>query len=729
VFGTLLFLVFLSAVGVQNAIRFVRYFTDDENDRLDDAGVEDYVDVVLTCLIALFSLLVVVLLGIIFPFRKDLVNLFDVESEAQRSLAAAVDNFPESIALLCPETYKILNGNINSADIFGSDFTGRDLKDKIHKDDFDRFVEAIKAVGSRRSGVETVQFRLMNERAKPTNMENTRYFWVESTFRRTEAEYGVIMLSRNIEKRKESSRRKWSQAANHQAEMIHLSKLRYISSTAHDLKTPIQSLSFALDLLTHTEISAEQYDLLQQALVSVDLMTLIVSQTMDIATALAGKQLKPRKQKVKISEVLERVKIIISGYAKQVPIVYDVHPRVSDDIYTDGDWLWQMLLTYLTNACKFTTEGKIHLKIERAHVDMDSSDRGGPTMLYCEVADTGTGVDADKIDSIFKAFANNQSHPLAAGTGLGLYGLQHRVTGLGGTCGVKNNVGGEGSIFWFRIPYATEECGEGQSCFESDNSYDDLSHSTGRKDEPSTESDRRNLLIPNDSKDAKDDSPLLKTSKTVSTLSPKEGTTRLLGVEEDREASAKSEAQIHTDTAKECICHETDQKPHECVHGANEMQPGGPGLPGGHVGIAHQDSSPYHGPSADYFIREESERVSVSRVQSEWEVKLGNEIISNLDSKRLIHPSMGKFETRELQAKSALELTATDHPMKLVNMNSGTSLEGSVKGMHMASSSSKVKLKPISDRGTSGKWSPRRCSNAQVRCTSYCCVIVYEFLQ
>jgi len=73
-----------------------------------------------------------------------------------------------------------------------------------------------------------------------------------------------------------------------------------------------------------------------------------------------------------------------NGYGKQVPVLFDVSPGLADRIITDEEWLWQMILNFLTNACKYTDRGDIMVVLSRK-----PSSAAEPEMLLVEVADTG----------------------------------------------------------------------------------------------------------------------------------------------------------------------------------------------------------------------------------------------------------------------------------------------------------------------------------------------------
>jgi len=146
------------------------------------------------------------------------------------------------------------------------------------------------------------------------------YIWVEATIckgmsinQNDDFEYDIKLVCRDIQDRKREALREYNDLVreNDERDRMNAAKLRYISCIAHDLKTPLQSFCFTLDLLNQTHMHREQREYVQQANVAVDLMRLTISQTMDISKALTGAKLMPRRTTVYLSSIMHRVEIIM----------------------------------------------------------------------------------------------------------------------------------------------------------------------------------------------------------------------------------------------------------------------------------------------------------------------------------------------------------------------------------------------------------------------------------
>jgi signal transduction histidine kinase len=133
-----------------------------------------------------------------------------------------------------------------------------------------------------------------------------------------------------------------------------------------------------------TPLDFEQQELVSNATISMDLMKLTISQTMDITKILTGAELVPRKATISLMNVMHRIKVVMDSYDKEVPLSFVVDSKVYDSIITDEEWLWQMSLNLLTNACKYTSNGWIRFAIKLGHDAVTEKQT-----LRVEVADTG----------------------------------------------------------------------------------------------------------------------------------------------------------------------------------------------------------------------------------------------------------------------------------------------------------------------------------------------------
>ena len=212
-------------------------------------------------------------------------------------------------------------------------------------------------------------------------------------------------------------------------------------------------------------------------------------------------------------------------------MTFEVHPDINDAILTDEEWLWQMLLNLLTNACKYTDQGSIRVVVSLQRVRPTENDTTAKistfnvrsssvvplpvvtnvvdtTTLLFEVIDTGmyvfvvttfltkhltllitvsfssyafigVGIPNEKLGTVFDAFSQVQDGQ-ATGTGLGLFGVRTRAEGLQGTCGARHNTEsctGTGTVMWFAIPYVEDK--QSESTFSS-MSLDTVPHGRGK---------------------------------------------------------------------------------------------------------------------------------------------------------------------------------------------------------------------------------------------------------
>ncbi|CAM2067105.1 Histidine kinase domain-containing protein [Sulfidibacter corallicola] len=122
----------------------------------------------------------------------------------------------------------------------------------------------------------------------------------------------------------------------------------------------------------------------------------------------------------------------------------ETEPRELGRIRGDQAKLQSMLLNLLTNADKFTNEGRIRFRVLRT-----KEEDGG--WVHFSIQDTGIGMSEQQVNQLFQAFSQMVDHNRYGGTGLGLYVTNFFCRLMGGTISVESKLGA-GSTFTIRIP-------------------------------------------------------------------------------------------------------------------------------------------------------------------------------------------------------------------------------------------------------------------------------------
>ncbi|MBU4039587.1 MAG: response regulator, partial [Alphaproteobacteria bacterium] len=132
---------------------------------------------------------------------------------------------------------------------------------------------------------------------------------------------------------------------------------------------------------------------------------------------------------------------------KGLALAVELDPQLPAALTGDEGRLRQVMLNFLANATKFTAAGGVTLAASWSN-----------GRLRVAVRDTGIGIPADKIDTLFERFsqADNSTTRVYGGTGLGLSISRRLVEMMDGEIGAESRVG-EGSTFWFEIPLSPAE--------------------------------------------------------------------------------------------------------------------------------------------------------------------------------------------------------------------------------------------------------------------------------
>ena len=276
--------------------------------------------------------------------------------------------------------------------------------------------------------------------------ENGKYTWTSINvmvrdYRPEEGIIEMLCLNYDITTLKETEQKLI--IARDKAEELDRLKSAFLANMSHEIRTPLNAIVGFSSLLAETESKEECQDYIKIVQDNNDLLLRLISDILDLAKIEAGTfnfVYADLDVNEVCSEIIKSTGMKVKGnikllFEKQIP---ECH------IYTDKNRFMQVITNFINNALKFTHEGTIALGYEQI-----SSQK-----IRFYVRDTGVGIPASKINSVFERFVKLNN--FVQGTGLGLSICKSIITQMEGEIGVDSTEGA-GSCFWFTLPYHTNE--------------------------------------------------------------------------------------------------------------------------------------------------------------------------------------------------------------------------------------------------------------------------------
>jgi two-component system CheB/CheR fusion protein len=232
-------------------------------------------------------------------------------------------------------------------------------------------------------------------------------------------------------------------AAKQAAEQANLAKSRFLAAASHDLRQPLQTLTLLHDVLHGRLADEKAAELAWRAQETLDSMSGMLDALLDINQLEAG-AIRPDLVDFPVDAILDKLKTQFAYHASARGLDWRVVPsRLA--VHSDPHLLEQMVRNLVSNAIRYTAEGKVLLGCRR---------RGDK--LRIEVWDTGVGIAEEEIPRIFEEYHQAPGDAgEGGGLGLGLAIVQRMGQLLGHPINVCSRLA-KGSVFSIELPLARQ---------------------------------------------------------------------------------------------------------------------------------------------------------------------------------------------------------------------------------------------------------------------------------
>jgi signal transduction histidine kinase/CheY-like chemotaxis protein len=265
------------------------------------------------------------------------------------------------------------------------------------------------------------------------------------------AEQQLIKAKNAAEKNRDDAEKAKADAeeSKHQAEQANKIKSEFLAKMSHELRTPLNAIIGITEMMQEDaqEFDDEDYiEPLGRVVCAGKHLLSLINDILDLSKIEAGKmELYPENFELTLFiKDIERIVESLVNKNKNKMVV-SIHNNIKQ-MYADSTRVKQILLNLLSNACKFTDDGKIYLQVSPAFIEKE------PAISF-SVIDEGIGMNKDQLEMLFQDFqqVDSSSTRKYEGTGLGLSISQKFAELMGGNITVSSEAK-KGSIFTVILP-------------------------------------------------------------------------------------------------------------------------------------------------------------------------------------------------------------------------------------------------------------------------------------
>lgn len=229
------------------------------------------------------------------------------------------------------------------------------------------------------------------------------------------------------------------------AEQASQAKSTFLATMSHEIRTPISAILGLLELEVRRQPAN---DAIQVAYESAQTLMGLIGDVLDMAKIESG-QLELSPEWLPLQSVVTPVIRVFEEVARQkgLELHFESRTEAELDVFVDGSRLRQAIANYLSNAVKFTEQGRIDVRLHSQRTAPDS------LMLHIEVEDTGAGISLADQKRLFKPFVQLDAGRKQTGTGLGLVISSQLLEKMHGTMQMRSTPG-RGTLIVIELPVA-----------------------------------------------------------------------------------------------------------------------------------------------------------------------------------------------------------------------------------------------------------------------------------